>query len=181
MWHDPLKYEITGFLEKRERKEHPHLEFPDTGMLINVADLGYEEDVLSFRLLLTYQLSRPFIRQFQRFERALVFSFENAETGQAAVGHLVDPFRRFPELSGPNFKAAGKMETPATVHVKGWLSLPFGVLMGPPMNHPAFYITVSLQQMTSNTLALDLDRVEVHSFKEGSPFVIPFDDLSKDD
>jgi len=179
MWRQAMEYRVTGFLEYKERRDHPWMDDLQERMLLNISQWRFQANQLSFRLCLTYQFNRNFLKQFRRVESALVFSMENTETGQASVGKMVDPYRRLMPLTGPNF-VAQKLKSPPTEFVKGWLSLPLEVRMQQPMTDPSFFITVSLQHTSSNTVAIDFAHQSILSYKEGNPHVIPIGMLSKD-
>jgi hypothetical protein len=164
-----LDYDIPSLFRFEQRAESPVLpDGVDEGIRINAASVAYDGAVLHFDLTITCGFARSFVAAFHRFPDAFVFALEDAETGRAAVGRCVDPHKRYPSFSGPNFKGYAPEPSPKSFSTQ-WTSIPLAVPLVRRAAHPTFFATVFLQEHVSNSLGFNVWDGSVTSYLAGIP------------
>jgi hypothetical protein len=153
MWEPYLDFEIRSPILPGDSPGQPELD--EVGIMLGCEGLTIEDSELRFRLLLTYELTSSLFEAFQVASWAIVVTLECPETGQSAAFNLVDPFVRYGPLDGPNYKGSheeddGMCTDGAAVALELAVSLPGEAL------RPTLYVTASLQDIVSNTLAIDV-------------------------
>jgi hypothetical protein len=167
-----LPYELPALFTFEKEVGSPVIEAPEVGIRISASDVEYTQEVLRFELLVSYCFPRGYVQAFQRLSQALVFVLEDAAGGRADAGRTVDPHKRYPAMSGPNFRGPPPVEAAASSFRTSWMRVPFEIPLPTPAWGPSFFVTVLLQQHVSNTLAFDLLNGGVRSFLGGRPHAL---------
>jgi hypothetical protein len=150
---------------------------PDEGLGLAVAELAYEAPRLSCLLLLTVCFRAGFARSFQALKFAPVVAVEDAEAGAVAALSARDPHKKYPAMSGRNFRGAlAAGDEDPTMFITRYINLPLDLTVAPSVRGPSVFLTATLQRHVSNTLAVDLtapDGPSVVSYVAGAPTPIP--------
>jgi hypothetical protein len=150
--------------------ESPVVEVP-AGIRLAVESLAYDGKQLSLDVLASYQFEPQFAAAFQKLSDALVLGIEDASTGAALAVPLVDPRKRFPPRSGPNFQGIPPWSAGRIGLTGGSAVMPLDIVVPRPLlDGPSLYLTMFLQRHVSNTLAIDLTELSATSFLAGEPF-----------
>jgi hypothetical protein len=179
MWSDPIPYQIPSLFFYDEEAGSPIVDPPDVGIAINAINVGYDGEVLQFRLLVTYTLAEDYVRAFARIFWAMVVCIENADTGQCEAFNLSELGRiTYPDVPVVNFNGDLAASDVPTSFKTGWVGLDLEIDVPQPAFHPSLFLTVKLHNDVSNTLGIDLENVLPITFKGGEPVVLECADLS---
>jgi hypothetical protein len=167
---ETLEYSHPSLFSLEEVPESPILQEGETGIRLNARGLYSDGQTLGFELLITYCFPRSYIRCFQRFSQSLSCILEDAATGQVATLPTVDVHKRYPPLQGPSFRGPYQPEAVPRSFKVGCLCIPFALPLAPSGQWgPRLFVTATLHEHVSNTLAFDCDLPRVHSFLGGVP------------
>ncbi|WP_437723766.1 hypothetical protein [Sorangium sp. So ce861] len=164
-----LEYEVPSLFRFEQRRESPVLRDDETGIRIHAASIAYDGARLRFDLLITCSFACSYFAAFHKLTRGLVFSLEDADGGRASVARTIDPHKRYPHRSGPNFKGSYVPEASPSSFSTRWVSIPLDVPVVRRPAYPTFFVTVFLQEHVSNTLAFNLWNGAVTSYVAGAP------------
>ncbi|WP_147332798.1 hypothetical protein [Archangium gephyra] len=162
-----LPYELPSLFTFEQDAGSPVIQAPEVGIRISARDVEYAQDVLRFELLVSCCFPRSYVQSFQRFSQALVFVLEDAAGGRATMARTIDPHKRYPAMSGPNFRKPPVVDAAPRSFRTNWMRVPLELPLPVPAWGPSFFVTVLLQEHVSNTLAFDLLHGGVRSFLGG--------------
>lgn len=147
----------------------------DEGIRINADDIEYIDGVFSCRLLIEYTFSLKFVSCFQRIQKAIVVSIENAMSGQCTAINLIDPHKVYPASEGPNFNPLNALEEEG--HVTAFREIPLSIELERPGWGPHVFMRAQLQDYISNTLAFNFsDTVILSSYLDAKPYTVTLSD-----
>lgn len=171
-WSNPLEYAFPDLFSLEDRPEFPLLDAPDTGIRINVDGLDYDGTTLVFNLLVTYSFPRSFIDCFAQVDWAMVLTVEDVEAGRGLAINLIDPHKRYDGQPDINY-TPGEVESEPTSFMESYIEVPMAIKIAQPERAPSVFLTVTLQQHNSNTLGLDLLKIEAINYMGGRPAELP--------
>jgi len=171
-----LAPQITNLIDYCGQPESPRLQ-PGQVVAINVSDVSYEDKLLRFRLLITFEVSYAYICQVGDVsDNKLQLIFEDADAGTITTMGCKDPFvipcddedyihcpggdvRTAPTID-PNLDPAPQ---PHGASIQSSTNIYFAVEMfrRPPRFSPSFFLTACLQRHLSNRLAFNPEKGEV--------------------
>lgn len=174
IWREPLELEIPELFLYDARPEFPSIEAPDTGARIRLLDLDYDGTLLSFRLLVGFNVTHWHAISLQRLEDAFVVSIEDAASGRATAFNLVDPHKEYEPIEGPNFQPQPESARREGCDVGGYVELPVEIEVSPPLfRGPSIFVSVSFFSNSSNVVAVDLAELRAVSTLDGEPWDPP--------
>jgi hypothetical protein len=176
-----LEVSMPALFTYEETGRSPRLEVPETGLRINAEELSFDGGVVRLRLLVACCVPRPFHDAFQHFLQAPVVAIESAHTGCAFAARLSDPWKRYRPRQGPNYRGGASPGGPATRYIKRWINADLEFPAPPAPFEPSVFLTVMLQEYRSNTLGLDLSRIGVVSYVDGTPSEVAISGLPDDE
>jgi hypothetical protein len=145
------------------------------GIRINADEIEYTDGEFSCRLLIEYTFSLKFVSCFQRIQKAIAVSVENASSGQCEVFSLIDPHKVYPPSESPNFNPSYALDEAG--HVTAYREIPLSMKLGHPGWGPHLFMRAQIQGFISNILAFDFsDEFTLSSYLDGKPYTMTLSD-----
>ncbi len=169
----PVEHAFAGLFGYEREPGSPVIRPPAIGLRLAADGASFDGETLALDLLLGRRLPAHVVRSFRRLPDALALVVEDAASGRAAAFPTIHPRVRRPAAPGPNY--LGRQPTDRSFS-SGWMRVPLEVRVS-PATYPgaSVFVTAVLQDLASNTLAVDLRRESVASFLGGLPFVVERD------
>ncbi len=170
-WREPLELEIPELFLYDPQPEFPSLEPPETGARLRLVDLAYDGAVLSFRALITFNVTHWQMCSLQRLEAAFVMTIEDAASGRAGALNLLDPHKEYEPLEGPNFQPQPQATEREGCDVGGYIELPIVFEASPPsFRGPSIFVSINFFASGSNVVAIDVEEVRSISYLDAEPW-----------
>lgn len=168
----PLDIDFPELFTSLDSEAHARLgDEAEEGIRINAENIEYEDGVLTCHLFIEYTFSLKFVSCFQRIQKAIVVSIENAASGQCTAINLIDPHKVYPPIKEPNFNSLHASDVPG--HMTAYREMPISIKMERPGWGPHLFIRAQLQGYVSNILAFDFDdKVTLSSYLNEKPYTI---------
>jgi hypothetical protein len=173
-WSQDIEYDFPELFSLEDRPEFPASLEEGSGIRIAADRVSYDGTALGLHVLVSHTLPLDYEGRLQSVDRALTLIIEHPATGRCEAFGLEDPHKRFPPRRGANLApgeggALGSAEDDLTM---GFVEVPLEIRIDEAKPGSEFYLRVVLEQLVSNTLAVDAEEASVVSYLHGSTHVI---------
>lgn len=168
-----MKHSFSGLFSYEDRAGFPSLEYGFEGVVINIDNVAYSENELSFNLLLSYSFGRAFVDCFSKIDWAFVLTFDDVQERQGVSFNLRDTSKRYQGLSSLNYSACATCEGVNNEYFEGCIEAPITIHGVKSFLSPSFFLSVSLHNYLSNRIGIDVVNNVIMNYVSGAEVEMP--------